>query len=184
MPSPDSLRARLALGSLEDRLAPAIFFVTNTSDAGAGSLRAAITSSNALPGADSIRFNIVGDGTRSIDLLSALPTITDSLKLAGRTQSGYAGSPLIELNGASAGLGASGLVIAPSAAGSIVRALAINRFAGDGIRIAADNSRVLGCRIGTDSAGTRDLGNGVGVRITNGANREHRRRRSRERAAT
>ena len=122
MPSPDSLRARLALAlTLEDRLAPAIFFVTNTNDAGAGSLRAAITIANVLPGADSIRFNIAGDGTRSIDLLSALPTITDSLKLAGRTQSGYAGSPLIELNGASAGLGASGLVIAPSAAGSIVR---------------------------------------------------------------
>jgi titin len=170
MPSPDSSRVRLAIEPLEDRLAPAILFVTNTHDTGGGSLRAAITSANALPGADSIRFNIAGEGVHSIDLLSTLPTITDTLKLAGRTQSGFAGSPLIELNGAAAGPGASGLVIAPSASASIVRALAINRFASDGIRITADNCRVLGCRIGTDPAGTRDLGNGVGVRVANGAN--------------
>lgn len=162
-------RGRLLVEPLEDRLAPANFTVTSANDAGAGSLRAAILSANALPGADRIRFHIAGDGVHTIDLVSPLPLITGPLKLAGRSQPGYAGSPLIELNGAAAGSDTSGLAIAPGAAGSVVRGLAINRFQGDGIRITADNCHIIACRIGTNPGGTAAWGNETGIRLHNGA---------------
>ena len=47
---------RLALDPLEDRATPAMFTVTNLSDAGAGSLRDAIDLANVTPGADVIDF--------------------------------------------------------------------------------------------------------------------------------
>jgi len=48
---------------LEDRLAPATFAVTNLADSGSGSLRYAISSSNSLPGADTITFQSGLTGT-------------------------------------------------------------------------------------------------------------------------
>src|SRR5262245_49160494 len=53
-------RARLMLRSLEDRVVPSTFMVTNALDgspAPAGSLRAAVASANSNPGADSITFD-------------------------------------------------------------------------------------------------------------------------------
>jgi hypothetical protein len=44
------------LEALEDRAVPAVFVVSNTLDAGAGSLRRAILDSNSTPGADQIVF--------------------------------------------------------------------------------------------------------------------------------
>jgi hypothetical protein len=57
------------------------FPVTNTNDAGAGSLRDAITQANALAGADDITFSIPPAST--ISLLTALPQITDPLTITG-----------------------------------------------------------------------------------------------------
>src|SRR5437016_8771098 len=73
--------ARLALLHLEDRLAPAVFTVTTLNDAGAGSLRDAITQSNANPGADVIEFQAGLTGT--ISLQSALPAIADDVTVNG-----------------------------------------------------------------------------------------------------
>src|SRR5436305_14640701 len=42
--------------ALEDRTAPALFTVTTTADAGAGSLRDALAQANAAPDADTIQF--------------------------------------------------------------------------------------------------------------------------------
>ena len=53
-PTPKPTRSLLSVQSLEDRLAPAIFGVTNANDAGAGSLRQAITDANAAAGAGSL----------------------------------------------------------------------------------------------------------------------------------
>ena len=83
---------------------------------------------------------------------------------------GFAGTPIIELDGASAGTTANGLTI--TAGSSTVRGLVINRFGGDGISITgsgASNNAVLGNFIGTNAAGTAALGNGTGVVIDNGA---------------
>ena len=172
MPRPRSARrlsvSQLKLRPLEDRLAPATFTVTNSADAGAGSLRAALLAANAHVGADTIAFNIAGAGVHTISPVSALPAITSPVTLAGDTQPGFASTPLIELNGTGAGAGVSGLIL--GAAGSVVRDLAINRFTGDGIRVKASGCKVEGCFIGTSAAGTAAAANGQnGVRIFAGA---------------
>src|SRR5437870_4363699 len=77
--------------------------VTNTLDSGSGSLRQAILDANANLGPDLITFQIPGPGTQMIVPLSALPAITDPVSIDGSTQPGFAGTPLIELRGTSAG---------------------------------------------------------------------------------
>ena len=76
------------------------------------SLREAILAANGSVNAgspDQIRFNIAGAGLHTINLLSALPAITDAVVLDATTQPGFAGAPIIELNGAAAGAAADGL---------------------------------------------------------------------------
>ncbi|MFN2509424.1 MAG: hypothetical protein ABR589_11705, partial [Chthoniobacterales bacterium] len=63
--------------------------VTNTNDTGNGSLRQAITDANATAALDTITFDIPGAGVHTINLLSALPTVTAPVFLAGTTQPGY-----------------------------------------------------------------------------------------------
>lgn len=145
------------------------YTVLNTDNDGAGSLRQAILDANANVGQDTIDFNIGAGGFHSIAPLSVLPSITDPVFLDATTQPGYAGQPLIELNGAGAGKGfVPGLTLQTGA--STVRGLAINRFSGNGVTIYSDANRVLGCVIGTDAAGTQgfaNLGNGVEIRGRN-----------------
>src|SRR5207342_3540038 len=105
----------------------ATFTVTTANDAGAGSLRTAITSANAAAGADTIVFNIAGAGAHTISLTMALPTITDTVILDATTQSGYAaGSPVIVLDGTGAGAEASGFVL--QASNSTITGFRIQNF--------------------------------------------------------
>ena len=134
------------------------FTVTNTADTGAGSLRQAILNANASAGPDQIVFNIPDPGPHTISSASPLPTITDPVTISGSSQQGFSGSPIIELNGASAGSGADGLKI--TAGSSTVSGLVINRFSSDGIELSSNGgNRIEGNFIGTNSAGTADLGN-------------------------
>lgn len=160
-------RARPRVESLEDRLAPATFTVLNTNDSGADSLRQAILDANANPGADLIAFNIGGGGVQTIAPTSALPTITDAVTIDGTTQPGFSGSPIIELNGASAGT-ATGLVI--KASNSTVRSLVINSFATGEAGIWVWGTGVVGnwvhgCYIGTDVSSTQARPNFRGVQL-------------------
>ena len=66
----------------------ATFTVSNTSDAGIGSLRQAILDSNTAAGSNEIHFAIPGIGPHTIALLSQLPGITSTLTIDGYTQSG------------------------------------------------------------------------------------------------
>jgi hypothetical protein len=133
--------------------------VTTTADSGPGSLREAITTANASPGRATITCAIPGSGVRTIQPLSALPTITDPLVVDGTSQPGYVDTPLIEVGGATAGTEADGLIIAGG--GSTLRALAINRFGGHGVVIRGDGDNVVdGCFIGTTSNGMAAAGNG------------------------
>ena len=102
------------------------FVVTNTNNHGTGSLRDAIVNANATVGSDTITFNIPGPGVKVINLANTLPEITDPVVIDATTQPGYAGAPLIELNGASAS--AVTLVSYIKASGTTVRGLAIGRF--------------------------------------------------------
>lgn len=149
---------------------PSIFLVTTTADAGPGSLRQAILDANAHAGTDTIAFAIGGGGVQTIRPASPLPTITDHLVIDGTTQPGYAGAPLIVLNGSQAGAGANGLTI--TAGFSTVQALVVNQFPGDGIDLRDHGSNLIaGCYIGTDVNGAVDFGNGgSGVAITSSSN--------------
>src|SRR5438105_10166596 len=102
--------AVLVAGSGSAGASTTVFFVTNTADTGTGSLRAAIDAANANPGTDSIKFGIPGSGVQTIAVTSAaLPAITDPAVVDGRTQPGYAGVPLIQLDNGTGNSTISGL---------------------------------------------------------------------------
>lgn len=166
---------RICFEQLEHRLVLSTFSVINMNDAGPDSLRQAILDANANPGPDTIAFNIPGAGPHTIQPLSALPTVTDPVVLDATTQSGYAGTPLIELDGSLAGVGVDGLHI--TAGDSTVRGFAINRFqsapfVGNGITLEGGGGNVVQANfIGTDTSGTIALGNeNDGVFIRNSSN--------------
>lgn len=127
-------------------------------------LREAINVANVVPGTDNILFDILGPTPYTITPASELPTITDPVIIDGTSQSGYAGTPIIELDGlkgAGGPAGANGLVIV--AADSEVSGLQIRNFEGHGVLIS-----------GTGATGNWIHGNEIGVntdgvRIENGA---------------
>lgn len=77
--------------------------VININDSGPGSLREAINYANTHPNGatpDEIKFNIPGSGEQRIDLLTALPAITETVIINGYTQPGT--SPNTLANGSNA----------------------------------------------------------------------------------
>jgi uncharacterized repeat protein (TIGR01451 family) len=144
------------------------FQVTNTADSGAGSLRQAILDANGNAGVDTINFNIAGPAPYTITLLSPLPAITESITINGTSQPGFAGTPVVELNGLNAGA-ADGLTV--NAASCAVRGLVINRFSGNGMVINSNANIIEGNYIGTNTSGSFALANiQDGVFITGGTN--------------
>jgi CSLREA domain-containing protein len=140
-----------------------------TATPGQCSLRAAIQQANATAGVNTILFNIPGAGPHTIAPTSALPAITGPVTIDGYSQPGASANTLaigndavlkIELNGAGAGAGVDGLNFGAGSDGSTLRGLVINRFADDGISGIANNVTIAGNYIGTNTAGTADLGNG------------------------
>jgi CSLREA domain-containing protein len=158
----------------------ATFTVSKTADTNDGvcnadcSLREAIIAANANgTGADTINFGISGGaaGVKLISVNSSLPDIATTLTIDGTTQSGYAGAPLIELNGANASNGKGFSIDShyiPDPVSLTVKAIAINNFSFYGIEAdcATCNVAVYGCYIGTNAAGTIAAKNGTGISLT------------------
>jgi hypothetical protein len=102
---------------------------------------------NTLSGTPNITFNIPGAGVHTIQPLSALPSIVNSVVIDGYTQPGASANTLavgenavlqIELDGTSAGSLVTGLDL--KASNSTVRGLVINRFAtGIGLNSSSGN---------------------------------------------
>ena len=148
------------------------YTVSNVSNSGSGSLRQAIIDSNTAQGSGGIPnvivFNIAGGVVRTVNLASPLPDITYALTIDGTTMPGFAGSPLFELNGTSAGAGANGLT--NRVGDFVVKSLIINRFSGNGIESVCpsggcqdfehNNILVTGCYIGVDKLGVAASPNG------------------------
>ena len=137
------------------------------------SLREAIMATNNtanLASPDEIHFAILGAGPHTINVSSALPTITNAVIIDGWSEPDYAGTPVIELNGTSAGAGVDGLRV--TAGGTTVRGLVINRFSGNGIELSGSSGNTIqGNYLGTDLSGSADRGNGLdGINIDNSAN--------------
>jgi hypothetical protein len=178
------LPSRPRLEEFEPRMLPTTFTVTTAADSGAGSLRQAILDANAAGGASNdVYFNIASSGVQTITLSSPLPAIANPLRIFGGTEPGGTGTPLIVIDGSSAGPGATGLTI--SAGNSVVQDLVIQNFKGDGVLIStaqntiggnvisgngangvnisgssATNNWVEGNFIGTNTTGTAPLANG------------------------
>lgn len=144
----------------------ATFTVTNTNDAGPGSLRQAIIDANAASGADTIAFNIPGAGPHSIQISSSLPGITGPVTIDGYTQPGSAVNKAtlatnavirIELRPATPfAPGVQSLALLNGSAGSTIRGLAINRFNGSQLTASlnATDCVIAGNFIGTSPSGT------------------------------
>ena len=145
----------------------ATYTVTNTNDAGDGSLRQAILNANATVELDTIIFGIGAGGHHIIQPLTALPTITYPVIIDGTTQPGFT-TPIIELDGTNvAGDGEYGLNI--TAGGSTVRGLIINRFSGSsggGIFLTNGHYNIIeGNYLGVDFTGSISLQNYWGINI-------------------
>jgi CSLREA domain-containing protein len=144
------------------------FLVNTTDDTNDGvcdgthcSLREAMEAANSTASHDTIEFNIPGSPPYTIQPASPLPEIVAPVTIDGTSQPGFAGSPIIELDGSNAGDYANGLTI--TAGDSIVKGLVINRFSANGIQIATNGGNVIqGNFIGTDVTGTLSFGNGAG----------------------
>lgn len=155
--------------------------VTNTNDAGAQSLREAMTLADSNTGPDTILFAIPqtdpgfdsNSGTWTIQPLSPLPAATDSgLVIDGSSQADFIGSdsnpngPEIVINGQQAGE-VIGLYFFSS--NNHIKDLVINGFRSRGaIQITADNisgNKITGCYIGTNAAGTDTVPNWQGIYI-------------------
>jgi Flp pilus assembly secretin CpaC len=152
-------------------LHPPALTVLNTNDHGTGSLRQAILDadqSGRHGSPELIRFAIPGSGVHTIRLLSALPDITAPVILDGTTEPGYAGQPIIELDGSQAGF-ANGLRI--TAGHSTVRGLVIDHFQGSGIDLESNHNVIESNYIGTDASGTEAAGNGIGITVHGRHNR-------------
>jgi hypothetical protein len=172
---PRFLGQDIDIGAYEFAEPPCNLIVTNTNDSGFGSFRQAIICANSLPGADTISFNIPGDGVHTITPLSSLPNITDALLVDGYSQPGSSpntnaiddpdpakrglnGKLLIQISGP-AGFTPQMDGLSITGDGSTIRGLVINRVSHNGIFISGDNNVVTGNYIGTDPTGLIAAGN-------------------------
>jgi CSLREA domain-containing protein len=142
---------------------------------GSCTLRAAIQQANATAGADVIQFAIAASGVQTIQPSSALPAVTGPVTIDGTTQPGYAGQPLIQLDGSNAGT-SSGLTLAAGSGGSVVEGLDVANFDPTGndqnaaIVVQSDGNTIQGNHLGTNPAGTAAAGNRQGLYVTGNGN--------------
>jgi titin len=141
---------------------PSTITVTNAHNSGTGSLRQAILTSNANPGASGpnlINFNLPSNISGKISPLTPLPAITSPVVIDGSLPSG----PLVLIgNGTTV---ENGLTI--NAAGCTIRNLDIGGWLGDGILINSNDNIIEGDSIGM--LGGPDP-NGTGIVITGDSN--------------
>jgi titin len=133
-------------------LAGMTFDVVTSADAGAGSLRTALTEANLAPGS-TIDFNIQ-KGPLTINVLSPLPVITAPVLIDGTSQPGFAGTPLVTISSQIRGAPSSGLVFAKGSDGSTIQGLAVTRFQIAGIEVDGASNVTIG-------GDTRGLGNNL-----------------------
>jgi hypothetical protein len=173
----------VGLVSMASNLSAATLTVSNVSDSGPGSLRAAIDAANQNLGPDTIVFNIPTsnpgfDGSVfTIQPLSALSPLTDAnTTIDGATQTAFTGDtnpsgPEVVLNGSQVGFVGGGLII--NSSGNIINSLVVNGFNNTGIDIVgagATSNTITGCYLGTNPTGDSAVPNTFdGIAINGGA---------------
>ena len=88
--------------------------------------------------------------------------------LDGTSQPGYAGRPIIVLDGTDAGSSASGLIL--DANGSTIRGLVIDEFGFDGVSVQGNDDTIAGVYVGVDATGMTAAGNGTGIVVMGAGN--------------
>ncbi|MEM7117758.1 MAG: right-handed parallel beta-helix repeat-containing protein [Chloroflexota bacterium] len=150
------------------------------------SLRAAIEEANALPGHDTIQFNLGGSATMTFSPNPELPAITepvtiDALTGVGTCPAGATPADLkVSINGAAAtGNGASfnrGLLLAAGSDGSHIEGVVIGDFGSDpvvggkGLQIESSDNIIRCNHIGVATDGTTPFGNDVGIELIGSRN--------------
>lgn len=159
------------------------FLVTNTNDAGAGSLRLAIQNTVIYPGAHTINFNIPttdpgfnsAQGVWVISLATTLPIITHSgILIDGTSQTSYAGNtnlygPEIMLDGNNQNWADYGFHLY-NVSSVTIKGFIIGRFV-VGVQISgagSQNNTIAGNYLGCNYNATDTLGNTFGVYILSG----------------
>ncbi|MEZ5728592.1 MAG: FG-GAP-like repeat-containing protein [Burkholderiaceae bacterium] len=183
------------VGAFEGTLQQNIVTVTTTSDVVDGntssisallgnmgadgriSLREAMLAANNTANVgspDEIRFSIpdaLVAGAHTIVPTSPLPSLTDAVIIDGSTEPDFAGTPVVEIDGSSAGAAVVGIHFDAGSDGSTIRGLVVNRFTGYGLWVESDGNTIVGNYIGTDVTGSIDRGNGdSGMLIQSAAN--------------
>jgi hypothetical protein len=134
--------------------------VTTLSDAGPGSLRAAILTVNALAPGTSAVITFAVSGT--IALASSLPSIAAKVTIDGTTAPSYAGGPpVVEVNVNQN----SGVVFAAGSTGSQLLAIAVANANGNGVTLAASSITLNHDYIGLSLAGAAFGNSGDGVYV-------------------
>ena len=126
------------------------------------SLREAILAANNTPnapaGADRIVFNIAEAlvaGLHTINLLSALPALSQAVVIDGSTEPDFGGpgsTPVVILSGLGAGPGAVGLVFGAASGGSSLRNLGLDAFAAGGLSLQSSNNQLVDNAISNSGA--------------------------------
>lgn len=154
-----------------------VFTVTNTYDAGAGSLRQAMINANALPGGDTILFNIQGPGPGpyTIQPASELPLITGKVLIDGYSEpnsypatSGNQARIMIMIDGGNArtiGFQIGTATQPGNGTGTKIRGVSVINFAYRGLIYYADSCTLEGSFIGVRPDGISSGPNNLGVMI-------------------
>jgi uncharacterized repeat protein (TIGR01451 family) len=147
--------------------AGATLTVTNANDSGSGSLRQAILDANGgiCTAPCTINFNIAGGPPFVIAPVTELPALTANATIDATTQPGYAGSPLVVLDGANVRLNGFSL----STSGATIRGFAIGRFMNAGITATGNSNTIEGSWIGLNAAGLA-AGNPTGILLNGNSN--------------
>lgn len=138
------------------------YTVTSNADSGPTTLRAAIAASNASAGADIIKFSLAA-GQRTISITTPL-SATGAVDIDGTSQPGYAGVPLVRIDGIGLPPNNSALSLV---ANSKLRGLMVTRAPGAGVVLRGTNSQVDSMYLGTD--GVSALGNRTGIDLIDAA---------------
>ena len=180
-----ALRRHFSIEPLEGRQLLSTLLVTTTTDNGsntaptAGSLRRSHSLRRCPAGRDrhhdrlQDRHRVANDSTARL----RLPQITRPVIIDGTTQPGYAGVPIIDIDGTSAGSTTTGLVVVSTASGTasapgVIRGLEINEFGGGGVSVQASDITLSTDYIGIgfrDGALDPRGNSGFGVQLSSGA---------------
>ena len=165
LPDPSSIPVTVAPDTYTFLLSAVPTIVVNAADdvddgvvdAAHTSLREAINLANSTVGVEErIIFGIPGAGAHTIGLTSALPTVTDPVTIDGTTQPGYAGSPIVEVDGAAV----AGTVLTITASDSSVQALAVKNASGVAVRLSGGSGNDLS-NLDLSWTGTGTSGRGI-----------------------